>query len=209
MPLVCVDTDPLANTFADHGAFKVRKMSLVYDGGELELGGFEVMIDALVTEDSHFVVDNGVASAVPLVHYLLDEGALNVIEGAGKEVVVHTVITGGQALLSTLRGLDVLCRHLPMRVDIVVWLNEFFGAIKSGGKEFEEMAVYLRHRQRMRNIVRIPAQTSSMFATDVAMMLQKNLTFTEAIRSAEFHLMSKQRLTMVKRAIFEQLATLI
>jgi hypothetical protein len=36
-------------------------------------------------------------------------------------------------------------------------------------------------------------------------MLERRLTFDEAIRNADFSLVSKQRLTIVRRELFEQL----
>ena len=128
---------------------------------------------------------------------------------AKKTVVIHTVVTGNQAMLDTLRGLDDLCQQLPAEAEVVVWLNEFFGAIEMDGKAFEQMAVYVKHRARISSLVRIPRQTSSTFGTDVALMLEKKLTFADVDQSVDFGLMAKQRLTHVKRTIFDQLAHVV
>jgi len=48
---------------------------------------------------------------------------------AGKRIYVHTVITGGQALLDTLHGFKSLADSTSER-NIIVWLNEYFGKIE-------------------------------------------------------------------------------
>jgi hypothetical protein len=43
------------------------------------------------------------------------------------------------------------------------------------------------------------------YGDDMRQMLLKRLTFEEAIRLPEFSLVSKQRLTIIRRELFEQL----
>ncbi len=43
------------------------------------------------------------------------------------------------------------------------------------------------------------------FGDDVRQMLEQRLTFDEAIKDERFFLVSKQRLTIVRRDLFEQL----
>jgi hypothetical protein len=208
LALVCMDTDPLNATLMGYQALGTRRVNLM-DGSTLIERGFDTMMEQIVAEEAHFVIDNGAASFIPLTNYLIENDAFRVVARANKAVVIHTVITGNQAMLDTLRGLDQLCEQLPPEAELVVWLNEFFGAIEMDGKQFEEMAVYSQHRQRISNLVRIPRQTSSTFGTDVALMLERKLTFADVDQSIEFGLMAKQRLTQVKRTIFDQLAMVV
>jgi hypothetical protein len=202
---VCLDTDPANATFMGYKAYEARAIELLV-GSSIQERGFDTMMEAILTQDAHFVVDNGAASFIPLSNYLLENDAIRVMAAANKQVVIHTVITGNQAMLDTLRGLDGLCNQLPQEADIVVWLNEFFGPVEMDGKSFEELAVYAKHRKRITSLVRIPQQTSSTFGRDVALMLEKKLTFADVNQSPEFGVMARQRLTFVKRAIFDQLA---
>jgi hypothetical protein len=172
------------------------------DGSTLVERRFDELIEGIVTQDSNYVVDNGAASFIPLANYLLENDAISLITSSGKKVVVHTVITGGQALLDTLQGFQQLAEQLPESASLFVWLNEYFGEIVSDGKEFEEMRVYDRYRSRLAGMVRIPRQTSSTFETDVETMLHRKLTFDEVSASPDFGLMAKQRLATVRRAIF-------
>ena len=205
LPLVCIDTDPVNATLTGYKSFNARRVELL-DGTSLVERGFDAMIETILAEDTHFVIDNGAATFLPLTNYLIENEAIRIMDEANKTVVVHTVITGNQAMLDTLSGFQNLCEELPPQAQIVVWLNEFFGPVEADGKEFEQMAVYEKNRARVASLVRIPQQTSSTFGTDVAMMLEKKLTFADVNQSLEFGLMAKQRLTFVKRAIFDQLA---
>jgi hypothetical protein len=207
-PCIAVDTDPVNATLYGYSAFSTRRIELM-DGSTLVERRFDELIEEIVTQDTNYVVDNGAASFIPLANYLLENDAISVITSNGKRVVVHTVITGGQALRDTLQGFQQLAEQLPQQVSLFVWLNEYFGEIVADGKGFEEMRVYERYRSRLAGLVRIPRQTSSTFGMDVETMLHKKLTFDEVATSPEFGLMAKQRLATVRRAIFAQLDSVL
>jgi hypothetical protein len=179
------------------------------DGGSLVERNFDTLIEQVVADDSHFVIDNGASSFIPLSYYIAENDAINIITANGKQVVIHTVITGGQAIRDALAGFASLIEQMPATARIVVWLNEFFGDIERDGKSFEEMAVYEKHRDRVHGLVRIARQTGSTFGRDVQLMLDSKLTFDEVNKSPAFGLMSKSRLAQVKKAIFEQLEAVI
>jgi hypothetical protein len=207
-PCIAVDTDPVNATLCGYKAFNARRIELM-DGSTLVERRFDELMEEIVENDSNYVVDNGAASFIPLANYLLENDAISLITESGKQVVVHTVITGGQALRDTLGGFQQLAEQLPAPASLIVWLNEYFGEILSDGKSFEEMKVYERYQSRLTGIVRIPRQTSSTFGKDVELMLDRKLTFDEVAMSADFGLMAKQRLATVRRAIFQQLDTVL
>jgi len=207
-PVVAVDTDPVNATLAGYEAFNTQRLELM-EGGSLVERNFDTLIERIVEDDSHFVIDNGAASFIPLSYYIAENDAINVISGHGKQVVIHTVITGGQAMRDTLGGFAQLVEKLPDDARLVVWLNEFFGDIEADGKTFEQMRIYENNRDRVHGVVRIVRQTGSTFGKDVQLMLDSKLTFDEVAASPAFGLMSKSRLAQVKKAIFEQLAAVI
>ncbi|MEX8139984.1 conjugal transfer protein TraL [Acinetobacter baumannii] len=207
-PVVAVDTDPVNATLAGYKAFGTQRLELM-EGGSLVERNFDQLIEQVVTEDSNFVIDNGAASFIPLSYYIAENDAINVIGEHGKQVIIHTVITGGQAIRDTLSGFASLVEQMPENVKIVVWLNEFFGDIEAEGKSFEEMKVYQNNKDRVLGIIRIARQTGSTFGEDVKRMLDSKLTFDEVAQSPDFGLMSKSRLAKVKTAIFEQLALIM
>jgi hypothetical protein len=206
--VVAVDTDPVNATLAGYKAFDTQRLELM-EGGSLVERNFDALIERVVSEDSHFVIDNGAASFIPLSYYIAENDAINVIAQHGKQVVIHTVITGGQAIRDTLAGFASLVEQMPPETRIVVWLNEFFGDIEAEGKTFEDMKVYANNRDRVHGIVRIARQTGSTFGKDVQLMLDSKLTFDEVTASPAFGLMAKSRLSQVKKSIYDQLAAVI
>lgn len=203
--LVCVDTDPINRTLQGYAALKAWPLELMADGGEIISRNFDSLMERAIQEDREFVIDNGASSFVPLMNYLVENNAVAVLRDAGKKVVVHTVITGGQAIMDTLAGFDTLAKAMPEGTDIVVWLNEFFGEIEVEGKAFDQMKVYERNKGRVSRMVRIPRQTASTFGKDMELLLHKRMTFAEVSTSPEFGLMAKQRLSMMGSVIFKQL----
>jgi hypothetical protein len=125
---------------------------------------------------------------------------------AGKEVFLHSVVTGGQALVDTLRGFDSLAKVAPPEARLIVWLNQYFGPIRSEEKEFEQMAVYERYRKRIEALVKLPRLNPYTSGKDLELMIARKLTFDEALGGTQFGLMEKQRLKAAQKAIFGQLA---
>lgn len=202
--VTAVDTDPVNATLAGYKAFGTQRLELM-EGGSLNERKFDDLVEQVIAEDTNFVIDNGAASFIPLSYYIAENDAINLIGENGKQVVIHTVITGGQAIKDTLGGFASLVEQMPGNAELVVWLNEFFGDIEAEGKSFEEMKVYVKNKDRVRGIVRIARQTGSTFGEDVKLMLDNKLTFDEIATSPGFGLMAKSRLAKVKKSIFEQL----
>ncbi|WP_229178017.1 nucleotide-binding protein [Bradyrhizobium ivorense] len=202
-----VDTDPVNATLAGYKAFGTQRLELMENGSLVERN-FDQLMEQVIEQDTHFVIDNGAASFIPLSYYIAENDAINVIGDHGKQVVIHTVITGGQAIRDTLAGFNALAEQMPGNAQIIVWLNEFFGDIEAEGKTFEEMKVYQNHKDRVRGLIRIPRQTGSTFGKDVQLMLDNKLTFDEVAQSPTFGLMAKSRLAQVRKTIFDQLAIL-
>lgn len=205
----CVDTDPVNRTMAGYSALNVQELELMKENSKsINERQFDLLLESVIESDSDFVVDNGAASFVPFTNYIIENQAFDVLIDCQKQVYVHTVITGGQAMMDTLTGFKSLAEQLPEGAKIIVWLNEYFGEIKSGDKEFEQMKVFKENKDRIAGIIRIPAVNADTFGEDIRLMQCARLTFDEAIASAEFKVMSKQRLKMFKRTIWQQLDAL-
>jgi hypothetical protein len=116
--------------------------------------------------------------------------------------VVHSVITGGQALADTLSGFTDVARTTSER-SIVVWLNEYFGHIQQNGSPFREMAAYRDNEQKVLGAVGIARRNQDTFGRDVEEMIATKLTFAEALRNGQFSIMAKQRLKIVRDRCFE------
>jgi hypothetical protein len=107
-----------------------------------------------------------------------------VLSQMGHEVVVHTIVTGGQALLDTLHGAAQLVRQLE-GVRFVVWLNPFWGPIAEDGKTFEQMKTYQDIKKRIDSVIALPAYSDELLPQDIGAMLKKRLTFKEATKSPD------------------------
>ena len=200
----CIDTDPVNATFAGYGALKVERLELLDADKKISERQFDTMMEWVLTEDRHFVIDNGASSFVPLSAYLVENDAPRMIQDAGKQLVIHTVVTGGQALLDTLGGLASIVQQMPPEVRVVVWRNDYFGEVVADGKPLEQLAAYARNRERIHGVVVIERQSSDTFRKDLEAMLDAKLTFAEALSDDRFGLMPRQRLTQLQRRFYER-----
>ena len=201
---VCIDTDPLNPTFSDFKAFNARRLELMVKS-RVDPVVFDDLVRTIMGLDDGkvLIMDNGGASFVQLCTYLMSMSTIPFLKEAGHEVQVHTVVTGGQGQKDTLNGLDSLCAQFP-DVDMVVWLNEYFGEIRnSKGKPFEEFSVYRKWGKRIAAVVALPEVDRDLFGYDIGRMLQARLTFDEAIASEKFDILAAQRLTMFRRWVEE------
>jgi len=201
----CIDTDPVNATFTEYKLLETQPLDIVDDDNKIDEGKFDQLMEMLLTEDIDFVVDNGASTFVPLTAYLAENNAIELLVDAEKTVNIHVVVTGGQAMSDTLTGLAKMLETMPRQANIVVWLNEYFGPVELQGKNFEEMKVYSENKEIIRGIIRIPKKTQATFGRDVEMMLKEKLTFDQAIHSEKFNLMSKSRLSIMKKSLFSQM----
>jgi hypothetical protein len=86
-----------------------------------------------------------------------------VLREANRRLVIHTVITGGQALADTLSGFKSLAQSCKSR-SIVVWINEYFGPVEYDGKKFNQMAAFLEHQDKVAGTVLSPASVRTRLA---------------------------------------------
>src|SRR5271167_1679165 len=126
-----------------------------------------------------------------------------ILSQGGHQLVVHTIVTGGQALLDTLHGAAQLVKQLDA-ARFVIWLNPFWGPVADNGRTFEQMNLYEAIKKRIETIVSLPAFTDELFPQDIASMLKSRLTFKEAIESPDNSLMSRHRLKVAQREFLEQ-----
>ena len=181
-------------------------MDLLQDN-RIKEGRFDEMMEQILNTDSHFVIDSGAASFIPLSNYLIQHDALGMIAEHGKQPIIHSVIAGGFALNNTISDFAQLAEQMPESAQIMVWLNEHFGKIEFDGKSFEQSKAYQKHKDRVTGLLRLPRQNEDTFGQTIEQLISERLTFTEALESDVFRIMSKQRITMYRRGIYDQLAT--
>ncbi len=199
----CIDTDPVNQTLAQYRALRAQHLELLQDG-QVDQRRFDVLLERILTEEAVFVVDSGASTFIPLWNYLLENDVMQVLRQARKRLYVHTVVTGGQALLDTLKGFRSLAESTSDR-NLIVWINEYFGRVEYAGKAFEQMQAYELSKEKVFGSVQITKRNNDTFGRDIHDVITSKLTFDEAIRDGAFSLMAKQRLRVVQRDLFEQI----
>jgi hypothetical protein len=201
---LCIDTDPVNSTFHGYKALGVRRLEIM-DGDEINSRNFDTLVELVAASKDDVIIDNGAASFVPMSHYLLSNQVPALLQQMGHELVVHTVITGGQALLDTVNGFAQLVSQFPKEALFIVWLNPYWGPIEHEGKRFEQMKAYTTNKAQVSAIVQIPSLKEETFGRDLSDMLQERLTFDEALAMDSRTIMSRQRLKLVKGQLFAQM----
>ena len=204
---LCIDTDPVNATFHGYKALQVQRLRIM-DGDEINPRNFDALIELIAPSEEGVIIDNGASSFVPLAHYLISNQVPALLQDMGHELVLHTLITGGQALFDTVSGFSQLVTQFPDEARFVVWLNPYWGPIEHEGKRFTELKAYKDNKERVSAIVEIPLLKEQTYGRDLSDMLQKRLTFDEAIIRGALSIMTRQRLKIVRDKLFNQFENL-
>jgi PHD/YefM family antitoxin component YafN of YafNO toxin-antitoxin module len=199
--ILAIECDQSNRTLSRYERLQTERLDLLDKDQQIDRRRFDALMERLVEDrEPTVIMDNGQASFVPLTRYLVECDALSLLEQAGRQSYVHCVVTGGQLGPSTLSGLEEILGALANRAQVVVWRNAHFGPldeeayqtiVDASGAELPEPV----HLDRW----------SQPFEDDVQEMLQRFLSFEEAIQSPDLGLMTRQRLAMVQRRIFGEL----
>ena len=200
---LCIDTDPVNSTFFGFKGLNVRRLHIL-DGDEINSRNFDALVELMAPSEDDVIIDNGASSFVPLSHYLISNQVPALLQEMGHELIVHTVITGSQALLDTVSGFAQLASQFPREAWFVVWLNPYWGPIEHEGKGFEQLKAYRDNKDRVSAIVQIPALKEETYGRDLSDMLQQRLTFDEALASESLTIMTRQRLKIVRGQLYDQ-----
>ncbi|MDX6018616.1 conjugal transfer protein TraL [Shewanella indica] len=201
---LCIDTDPVNATFEGYKALNVRRLNIMEDD-EINSRNFDALVELIAPSKDDVIIDNGASSFVPLSHYLITNEVPAILQEMGHELVVHTVITGGQALLDTVSGFAQLAGQYPEECLFVAWLNPYWGPIEHEGKAFEQMKAYTNNKDRVSAIIHIPELKKETHGRDFAEMLQARLTFDEALAMESLTIMTRQRLKIIRKQLFGQM----
>jgi hypothetical protein len=206
-PVYCFDTDPVNATFAQYDGLKAEHIN-VLKRGVINEKHFDTLVEFLCTRPGVCVVDTGATTFVPLWNYMIENEIVGFLAARNRRPFIHSVVTGGQAMSDTLNGFAKVAATSGGK-NIVVWLNEYFGEVQSDdGRGFEDLELAKQQAARVLGTVTIRERNHHTFGDDVKEMLQRRLTFDAAIQSEQFSLVSKQRLAIVRRDLFDQLDSL-
>lgn len=198
---LCIDTDPVNATFYGYKGLNVHRLELM-DGDEIKQRNFDELVELVANATDDVIIDNGAVSFVPMCQYLLGHNVAAMFKRFGHELVIHTIISGGQALADTVNGFAQLIRQFSEEGTFVVWLNPYWGPIEYGGHRFEQMKAYIANKDRISAVVQIPNLKLETFGRDLSDMLQERLTFDEALAMDSRTIMTRQRLKIMQREMF-------
>ncbi len=197
------DTDPVNATFAQYQALGAEHIN-VLKRGTIHDKRFDELFGRICDLEGVCIVDTGATTFVPLWNYVLENDILTFLAARSRRVFVHSVVAGGQAMTDTLNGFARLAETTTEK-NVIVWLNEYFGEVSKDGKSFEEFRIAEDQAHKLLGTVAIRERNPNTYGDDMRQMLSQRLTFDEAIRLADFSLLSKQRLAIMRRELFEQL----
>lgn len=198
-----IDTDPINSSFSKYAALGAHCVGLLDERRAIDLRNFDQLLLHVDEAEpgQQVVVDSGASTFISLTTYL-DEGEVpTVLAANGHELVVHTVVAGGQEQNDTLGGLAYLLRTFG-DAGVVVWLNHFHGQVRRDGCEFRKMTIYLENQHRIRHVVDLP-RTHDLISQDLSRMFSDNLTFQEAIGDPTRDVYVTQRLVVAKRRFYQ------
>lgn len=201
---LCIDTDPVNATFHAYTALDVQRLQIMEDD-EINPRSFDDLIELVAGSVADVIIDNGASAFVPLSHYLISNQVPALLSSMGHELVVHTVLTGGQAMFDTVNGFTHLLRQFPLEALFVAWLNPYWGAVEHDAMPFEKMKAYLANKERLAAIIHIPALKKETYGRDLSDMLKARLTFDQALAMPSLTLMTRQRLRIIQRTLFGQM----
>jgi hypothetical protein len=199
------DTDQENPDFFAYKALPVRFVDVMEGNTIINEKKFDDFMASLLSEDGVFVVDNGANSFTPLMGYLVENHGIEMLRDSGKKVYLHGIIGGGDNYNSTITGFNDLVSNSD--APVILWLNEHFGElINEIGIPFFETAEFKQHSKRLCGAIMLNKRNPKTFGEDIKKMTKARLTFDEVFSSANFGVMERQRLRLVAKEAFEQLA---
>jgi hypothetical protein len=204
--LYCADTDPTNASFSRFKMLNVEHIDIATDSMVVDPGKFDTLIERLHCHEGEAVIDNGASSFLPLISYLYENNVFEMLREAGYEIVVHTPLVGGVAMDDTLSGLRAIIGL--SNADVVIWKNEYFGPLVKENVPVLDLPFVKSLGPRVLGNINIRHREPKTFGADIREVMGKRLTFDEAYNSPDIRLMQKQRLQMIRRDLFGQLAAM-
>ncbi|KZK87622.1 CobQ/CobB/MinD/ParA nucleotide binding domain protein [Pseudovibrio sp. W64] len=203
--LIAIDTDPVNPTLSSYKALNCNLIKMM-DNAEIDHRSFDAIVEGIIESDdeTHFVIDTGATTFLPLVKYLAENDVLDLLHDHECEIAIHSVVSGGGAIDATLSCIEKLFEVFPKQ-KIVLWKNEYSGRAEKNGKPFEELKLFKENQDRIYAVPTLAQRTGSSFNHDIQAMIERRKTFSEAILDENFGLMTRQRLKKVWSDVSTQL----
>ena len=206
--VVCADTDPVNATFTQYKSLNVAHVAIA-EGGNVIQRKFDPLMEMIIETEGDFIIDNGAATFMPLTRYLAENAIFRIMSEAGKQVFVHTVLTGGQAKTDTYNGFSELIGKVNGFARVVIWENEFWGRVEYEGTNPITSTKLFKDADKAKKIAGVvkivDRSQSDTFIGDVKQMTENHMTLADVMASADFNFLAKNRLQKVISEIFFEL----
>jgi hypothetical protein len=200
------DTDPVNATFSGYEALQVEPIAIT-EQDQINERNFDQLIERLLclSDGAHAIIDNGASSFLSFCNYIKSGNAFVVLQNYNCRVLLHTVVTGGQAIHDTFAGVNSLICNFPGQ-SIVVWQNSYFGPVEINGVSLEQMTIWKENLEgSVESLIRIPWAASQTTAFDLRQLFSRRKTFAEAVQDESINLMARHRLGMFWQAMKTEL----
>lgn len=204
---VCGDTDPVNSTLHQIRDLNAQLIPIT-EGGTVVQRMFDPLFETIMTVEGVSVIDNGASTFLPIIKFISSNSILQMMEEAGKQVYIHTVVTGGQAKDDTVSGflsLLELVKRSKSNAKIVLWINEFWGIPEFNGKALVDMPWFAENKEFVQGVVTIIDRNSDAYSTDIRLMTENHMTLREVKDSPDFGVLAKSRIHRVFHGIYADL----
>lgn len=131
---------------------EVQKIELIASSNEISPSALNQIIDTNTSSKTNTLIDTEAKDFIPISQYIGLNIAQELLVKNDITAYLHIVIVGDRHQDETLNGLLNVFKIVPENVKIIVWLNEYFGAINADGKTFEELKLYKNNCDKIHKI---------------------------------------------------------
>jgi hypothetical protein len=202
-PAVCLDTDADNKTFTGWRSLSVKHIDIAV-AGDVERSRFDLLLGEIAGADRDVVIDNGAGGFRPITSYMAANDFSLVLEGMQRELVLHTVVVGGEAHADTLDGLRFVARTFKA-AHVVAWLNPMNGPID---REVFDKALAEGDLSDQVTVIDCPdfgGPNATTFGRDFDALLRAKHTFKEGRAARASEIMVAHRFGMMEKRIFNML----
>jgi hypothetical protein len=160
----------------------------------------------IIEHQGDVVIDTGANTFSSLLSYVIQNLTFDLLRENGKEIIIHTIVGGGDTLFDTANGFADIAAYVDG--GIVLWLNEHFGALTSNtGVKIEDAKFYKANKHKLIGTVTLKKR-SIEFDKTINKMTSLRMTFDECANSDKFDFSERNRLiNIIQKDVFAQLNT--
>ncbi len=206
------DTDPNNHTISDIETLpNVTFLNILGDGNDIKISKFDDLVLHLLQENKEMhdvVVDIGATTFSPIYSYIVENSTFELLAST-YNIFIHIPVVGGEAMMDTLNGMDQMIEAFQDSCTYIVWSNPHFGELKTAeGKTFEELPEYIKHKEKIFGLIRMP-QRSSLFDEAIEKLKKSKKLFRDVDMDETFNILEKSRLSMTKNDYFSMMSMVI